>query len=96
MEFYLAEALRLFAMAEDTPDLQLAERLLRWMSSRSSGSSRLFYTQQIYRYGPGQIRNKETATRILNLLCDHGWIRPVPRAIEIDGAMRTSAWELRP
>lgn len=96
VEHYLSEALRLFEVADQSPDLRLAEKLLRWLISRSSRFSRYFYPAPIYQHGPRPIRDKETANRILGVLYDHGWIRPVGAAIEIDGAMRRNAWELRP
>ncbi len=96
IEHYLSEALRLFEASGDNPDLRLAEKLLTWLSSRSSQSSRLFYPRQIYQQGPRPIRDKATALRILRLLHDHGWIRTITNPIEIDGALRRNAWELRP
>jgi hypothetical protein len=96
VEHYLSEALRLFEAASDAPDLRLAEKLLRWLTSRCSRNSRYFYPVQIYQQGPRPIRDKATAQRVLGVLFEHGWIRPVTTAVEIDGSMRRNAWELRP
>jgi hypothetical protein len=95
-EYYLAEALRLFQMAGEDPDLRVAEQLLRWLCSRSSECSSTFSLRHVYTYGPNSIRSKDRAEKILGILHAHGWVRPVAHAIEIDGALCRTAWEVRP
>lgn len=87
-QHYLGEALRLFEAAADDPDLRLAERVLDWMRSRigdrSHGST--VRLRHLYQYGPNAVRDKASALKVLAVLADHGWVRPVENNI----------WEVRP
>jgi hypothetical protein len=88
-EFYLSEALRLFATNNIDPDLLLAEQLLTWMSGQS-----VVHLAQIYQYGPHTLRDAKTARRIVTILEDHGWLRRVEGGREIDGTHRRDVWEV--
>lgn len=97
-QHYLAEGLRLFGGSADDADLCLAERLLAWLRTKISNPSRissLVYLQEIYQLGPYSIRDKATAERILYILADHGWVRPIEGGAEIDGQLRRQVWEVR-
>lgn len=90
-QFYLAEALRLFGAAAENPDLELAERCLAWARGRGGR----FAAETLYQSGPNQVRDKATAERILRLLTEHGWARPLAAGEVVDGKPRRKAWEVR-
>ena len=91
MRYYLTEALRLHEVAGGNPDLELAERCLLWIRREGSRTS----IPDLYQRGPNPVRDKETATRMLTLLADHGLARPTG-AGEINGKKRSQVWEVRP
>jgi hypothetical protein len=91
VQFHLGEALRLFNTSADNPDLLLAETLLAWARIRGKP----VYPGLIYQYGPNAIRDKATTERIISLLVDHGWFRPIAGGAEIDGRKRRVAFEAR-
>lgn len=70
------------------PDLVLAQRLLNWFWSKGRS---LFCLQEIYQYGPPQIRQVSKAQAIMLILEKHGWARPV-EGVEIDGKCHKKAW----
>ncbi len=37
----------------------------------------------IYEYGPNGVRDKATATEVVYILTDHGWVRPVEGGAQI-------------
>ena len=84
------------SQATTTLTLTVAEQLLRWLCSRSSECSSTFSLRHVYTYGPNSIRSKDRAEKILAVLHAHGWVRPLSHAIEIDGALCRTAWEVRP
>ena len=97
-EHYLSEAQRLFEGAAEDTDLRLARRLFAWCVNKISSPSRIsrhVHLQEIYQLGPYRIRDKATAKRILYILADHGWIRPIEGGVEIDGQRRRQVWEVR-
>jgi hypothetical protein len=98
VEYYIGEALRLFEIAADDPDLRAAEQLHAWLCSRFSGCSgpRYFSLRQVYQKGPNSIRSKDRAEKILGILFKHGLARPAAAAVEIDGSLCRTAWEARP
>ncbi len=91
VQFHLNEALRLFNSSADNPDLILAETLLAW--ARVQGKP--IYPGLIYQFGPNAIRDKATAERIISLLVDHGWFRPIAGGAEVDEKKRRIAYEAR-
>jgi hypothetical protein len=91
VQFHLDEALRLFNSSADNPDLILAEKLLAWAILQGG----MVYRTQIYHCGPNAIREKATATRIIHILIDHGWFRPIQGDVVIDGAKRKFVYEVR-
>jgi hypothetical protein len=94
--FYLAEALRLFNTAKTDPDLVLAEKVLTWLRTRECPDKHLVSLPDVYQFGPNAVRDKGTAGRILGILSDHRWVRPVEGGAEIDGKKRRHVWEVRP
>ncbi len=92
VRYYLEEALRLRAVGDTSPDLIAAASLLAWLKARTS---RLTPIREVYQFGPSSLRDRTTAGRLLGLLAEHGWVRPVG-ALEIDGIRHREVWEVRP
>lgn len=90
VEFYLTEAVRLFAAGGVDPDVLLAEKLLAWAQS-----SPCIYLRQVYQYGPNAIRDAKVAKRLVGILEDHGWLTRIVGGMEIDGAQRRDVWRVR-
>lgn len=90
-QHYLSEALRLFNLARVNPDLDLAEQCLAWGQLRGGR----FAMETLYQYGPNPIRDKATAVRVLKILADHSWARPLPSGVILDGKPRRNAWEVK-
>jgi hypothetical protein len=93
--FYLTEALRLFHAANTNPDLINAEKVLSWLRSRECPDKHLVSLPDVYQFGPNAVRDKGTAGKILEILSDHRWVRPVEGGAVIDGKKRRQAWEVR-
>jgi len=90
-QYYLDEGLRLFNNSHDKPDLILAEKLLEWAQTLEG---KTLYPQLVYQYGPSQIRDRETARKIICILEDHGLLVAIPDGQEIDGSHRKEAWRV--
>lgn len=88
---YAAEALRLAQGGAGDPDMQAAQQLLAWLKSREET---MFCAVQVYRQGPGSIREKAKAMKIVSILADHGYVERVPAGAEIDGKFRRDVWRL--
>ena len=95
-QFYLGEALRLFHSAKTDPDLLLGERVLTWLRTRVCSNRKLVSLPDLYQFGPNGVRDKSTAKRIMGLLSDHHWARPIEGGAEIDGKKRRQVWEVNP
>jgi Protein of unknown function (DUF3987) len=91
-QHYAAEALRLSAASRIRADLRLACLLLDWL--RHDYADRAVSLPDIYQRGPGAIRDKTNATRIVAILEDHGWVVRIDGGAEIDGHWRRGAWRL--
>ena len=87
---YASEAIRLFQGSVADPHLQMTQRTLAWLRGRRS----LFCLADLYRLGPPAIRDKATATRIVSMLEDHGYLERVTGGAEIDGKHRRDVWRL--
>jgi|HubBroStandDraft_6_1064221.scaffolds.fasta_scaffold364241_2 hypothetical protein len=94
VQHYLSEALRIRAISAALPDLELAERLLRWLHEDWSEPERLVSLPDIYQAGPYSIRDKETAKKIVVILQDHGWLERVPDGAVVNGMRRREVWHV--
>ncbi len=92
--FYLTEALRIFHTAKTNPDLLIAEKVLAWLRSREGVERNLVSLPDLYQRGPNVVRDKATASKIMQILSDHGWVRPVEGEAEVCGKKRRQAWEV--
>jgi hypothetical protein len=88
--YYAAEALRLVDAGLTDPDLILAEKLLAWLLADPRRKET--HPREIYQRGPYGIRDKATALRIVGILQDHGWLRPLRTNSEVEGKRRQQAW----
>ena len=71
-QHYLSEALRLFEASQISGDLRLAQRLQTWLLL--VWDEPLISLPDIYQYGPNAVRDKQTATKLVRILEDHGWL----------------------
>jgi hypothetical protein len=94
--FYLTEALRLFHTAKTNPDLVLAEKVLTWLRTRECPDKHLVSLSDVYQMGPNAVRDKATAGKIMQILTEHFWVRPLEGGAEIGGVKRRQAWEVHP
>jgi hypothetical protein len=97
-EFYAGEALRVFGQASMHPDLELADRLLRWAWAQEPDTHDrhiYLYLSQVYQYGPGGLRDKATALHIVSILESHGWLERVDSR-ELGGSQRKDVWRVHP
>ncbi len=94
--FYLTEALRLFHTAKTNPDLVLAEKILTWLRTRGCPDKHLVSLPEVYQMGPNAVRDKATAAKIMQILAEHFWVRPLEGGAEFGGKKRRQVWEVHP
>jgi hypothetical protein len=90
-QHYAAEALRLHGASRVTSELREAQRLLVWLHTAWRGP--VVSLPDIYRLGPGSIREAASARRAVTILADHGWIVSAPPC-EIEGTWRREVWRI--
>lgn len=73
--FYASEAKRLQGSTWGNPALLLAQTLLEWL--QSTWAKPIVSARDIYTYGPGAIRDRETTLELTNILVAHGWLREI-------------------
>jgi hypothetical protein len=91
-QYYVLEALRLFGRTRINPNLLLAQKFLDWL--RRSWPLNLISLPDVYQRSLNQIKDKATATMIVGILVDHGWLRPVNGPVLVDGVSRRDVWEI--
>lgn len=73
--FYLDEAIRISDMGFLDPDLELAEKVLKWMKKKAAiegGTKKTFSLQEIYqKSGPRGVRTAQMARKIMRVLEEH-------------------------
>jgi hypothetical protein len=90
-EHYAAEALRLVGASRVGADLIEAQKLLAWL--QSSWRHPVVSLPDIYRLGPGSIRDAASARRAVGILVDHGWL-VLASPCEIEGVPRREVWRI--
>lgn len=93
-QFYISEALRLFDTAQTSPDLILADKALQWAATNSHHPG-LLPMVNLYQSGPGAIRSKAIAERIIRVLEEHQQIERVENGCDICGTHRRDVWRVR-
>ncbi len=96
-DFFTGEALRLFEAGACSPDILVAEKLLRWLRDLDDP---VFSLACVYQRGPNAIREAATARRIIGILQEHGIVERISAAAggkppEIGGRRVREAWRLR-
>lgn len=91
IDYYLNESLRIQGYLSIHPDLALAQKLLQWCWIKDRDAIAL---QEIYQYGPPQIRQANKAKSIMSILEAHGWAIAA-QGIEIGGKSYKEAWIIR-
>ena len=89
-QYYLGEALRLFNSSQDDEELIKAGKLLSWAKEKGG----LIHLRMVLQFGPNSIRDKSTAERMISILIDHGWFRPVLGGTVINGKKHRQVWEV--
>jgi hypothetical protein len=92
-EHYAAEALRLFQVGQVANELRLAQRALAWIRQQSDT---MFSLPDLYQKGPYSIRDKATATKVVGILDDHGYLVQVKGGAMIGDLRRKDVWRLAP
>jgi Protein of unknown function (DUF3987) len=90
-QHYAAEALRLSGASGISGKLRDAQRLLRWLHSLPEP---LVSLPDIYQRGPNAIRDKATASDLVQLLSDHGHLIPITQGAMIAGHHRREVWRI--
>ncbi|WP_273688902.1 DUF3987 domain-containing protein [Ketogulonicigenium vulgare] len=85
--YYLEEALRIMGRTSVDAELLQADKLRQWLQD---ANKRQFVTRDIQQYGPRETR--QSAPKLLAILQDYGWVRPLPAGTVIDGLPRKTAW----
>jgi hypothetical protein len=94
IEFYLSEQLRIRDAAQASGDLALAEKFLHWLQTAWKEPDGRVGLTDAYQFGPRPIREKATASRVIRLLEDHGWLIRVPEGCEVNGTYRREVWQI--
>ena len=74
-EFHLSEAIRIQRMAGEDQEHQDAQRLLRWLVKKKPVE---FRVRDVVANGPRPRRSTDEVKEIVNVLCEHGYVRSRP------------------
>jgi putative DNA primase/helicase len=91
--YYLNEALRLYEVGVQDPQLCLAQKLLGWLKARGQTVVTL---PEIYQLGPKPIRNARVARLLMGILEEHGYVKAIDERTEYRGTPRCEAWGIWP
>ncbi|MDD2337133.1 MAG: DUF3987 domain-containing protein [Geobacteraceae bacterium] len=91
-QYYIGEALRLFNSASDDQELILAQKVYDWGMQQPGG---IIALAELYRCGPNAVRDKKTATRMIEILEQHHRAERIEGGAEINGKFRRDVWRLR-
>ncbi len=89
---HLAEALRLYGASRIDGTIHMAQALLTWL--QTAWTDPLVSLPDIYQRGPNAIRDKATASRLVTVLEDHGWLIRLPGGADVAGRFRKDAWRI--
>lgn len=90
-QYYISEALRLFHSANYDQELLLAQKVFDWGVQKQGG---IIALADLYRSGPNAVRDKKTATRMIEILEQHYRAERIEGGAEINGKFRRDVWEL--
>ena len=89
VHWYAGECLRLWGTTTDSQELILAQATLDWLKNTRRHKVKL---QDLYQKGPKGIRSAETSKHIVQILTDHGHLRPVISTAE--HGLASTEWEV--
>ena len=100
-KFYLSEARRLSDAASISVETSQAEALRVWLVERwADKAMRLdrdpetITARDIVQHGPNAMRVTKTASKLMAVLADHGWLVALSPGTEIDGMARRQAYRI--
>ncbi len=100
-QFYLSEARRLSDAASISVETSQAEALRVWLVDRwADKAMRLdrdpetITARDIVQHGPNAMRVTKTASKLMAVLADHGWLVALSPGTEIDGMARRQAYRI--
>ena len=100
-QFYLSEARRLSDAASISLETSQAEALRVWLVDRwAEKAMRLdrdpetITARDIVQHGPNAMRVTKTASKLMAVLADHGWLVTLSPGTEIDGIARKQAYRI--
>ena len=71
----------------------MAQRVLEWLRADWPGRP-LISVPDLYTSGPSPVRDKRIASRIIEILEDHGWLVRQDGQARVNGTMRREVWRL--
>ena len=74
-QWYLNEALRINGISSADQELELAQRVLEFLQKRKL---KQFNVREIMRNGPNAVRTKKGVERMIQILFQHDYVKPVP------------------
>ena len=90
-QYYIGEAVRLFHSASDDQELILAQKVFDWGMQQQGG---IIALAELYRCGPNAVRDKKTATRMIEILEQHHRAERIEGGAEVNGKPRRDVWKL--
>ncbi|MEM9355838.1 MAG: YfjI family protein [Pseudomonadota bacterium] len=91
IQHHLAEMIRLRDLASVNPHLKLCQKVLEWL--HTSWNEPAIFPALIYQRGPvRQVRDRETALKVIGTLEDHGHLIRIDGGARISGRKRKEAW----
>jgi Protein of unknown function (DUF3987) len=91
-DHYAAEALRLFGASRVNTDLRLAQRLLDWLLHQWGEPN--ISLPDIYQRSLNAIGDKATASKLVGILEEHGWLVKLPQGAVVAEQHRRDAWRI--
>ncbi len=100
-QFYLSEARRLSDAASISVETAQAEALRVWLLDRwperadkLNRDPETIMARDISNWGPNAMRVTKTASKLMAVLADHGWLVALSPGTEIDGMARRQAYRI--
>lgn len=91
-QYYIGEALRLFHSASDDQELITAQKVFDWGMQQEG---QMIALAELYRCGPNAVRDKKTATRMMDILEQHHRVLRIEGGAVVNGKPRREVWLLR-
>lgn len=92
VQHYAGEAMRLFAVSAISENLRIAQEVLDWLLNKWGKPE--VSLPDIYQKGPNAIRDKLSASKVVKILEDHGWLEPIDGGVVLGGKKRRDVWKI--